>query len=756
MARVKVKLADNILRVVSIDPAATNGATIGTNFHLPDGSTPTLAELQTLFAGTGTGGVVHHRLLQGLTLGDDHPQYTQWIQDETITGQWQWTKSLWGPNGTAALPAFTFTADPDTGIYRVGANNLGISTGGALRWDVSTTAVTSTLPLLGPTGTSAAPAYAFSSNAAVGMYLDTTELGFCPPGAGTWRLKIADQTITSSIVFNGPNGTDATPTFSFYLDPDTGMHRSAADNLAFTTGGGRRATMNSSSITSTVVFLGPNGTAATPAFSFAGDQDTGMHVSAANTLSFDAGGTIRMNVSGVSVTAAVPFYATDGSVTAVAYAFATDPNTGLYRIGADNVGVAAGGVLRWNANTAAITSTLPRLGQDGAVGAPAYSFSGDTNTGLYRIGADNVGIATAGTLAVDIGAATAGWFTTKASDSTIKVVGVQAGGDRIVHAQNTSTTGLSGFVAQDDAGTRFITFGVNNTAMSLGVTYGAVGEAICRASTAAAGWCISAVTGPVRFITGTGGTERARFVGGTSEVFVIGHTAGVADSGGTLRQFQIMRNAATGQALGRFSADTGATVIEFLKSRNATTGSHTVVQVDDDVGAFLYEGSDGTVFRRAAAITVRIDAGTPSSTSMPGRIDFATTADGSVSATTRATIYATGQAGFSDGTAALPGTTFRSDLDTGIYRIGANNLGIAVGGANALDISTVRTLFATPPRVPSYTVAGLPAAATVGAGSLALVTDNTLTPVTGQGVAPVGGGANVTTVFSTGAAWLGL
>lgn len=35
-------------------------------------------------------------------------------------------------NGTAAAPALTFTSDTDTGFYRVGANQLGITTGGAL------------------------------------------------------------------------------------------------------------------------------------------------------------------------------------------------------------------------------------------------------------------------------------------------------------------------------------------------------------------------------------------------------------------------------------------------------------------------------------------------------------------------------------------------------------------------------------------------------------------------------------------------
>ena len=40
-----------------------------------------------------------------------------------------------------------------------------------------------------------------------------------------------------------------------------------------------------------------------------------------------------------------------------------------------------------------------------------------------------------------------------------------------------------------------------------------------------------------------------------------------------------------------------------------------------------------------------------------------------------------------DGTVSLPSFTFASDLDTGIYRIGANNAGFAAAGAKVLDIS---------------------------------------------------------------------
>lgn len=45
-----------------------------------------------------------------------------------------------------------------------------------------------------------------------------------------------------------------------------------------------------------------------------------------------------------------------------------------------------------------------------------------------------------------------------------------------------------------------------------------------------------------------------------------------------------------------------------------------------------------------------------------------------------------------DGTVSEPGYTWAQDPDTGLYRIGANNMGVAVAGANILDISAAGVL----------------------------------------------------------------
>lgn len=71
---------------------------------------------------------------------------------------------------------------------------------------------------------------------------------------------------------------------------------------------------------------------------------------------------------------------------------------------------------------------------------------------------------------------------------------------------------------------------------------------------------------------------------------------------------------------------------------------------------------------------------------------------------------------------------------------GGKNLDIIL---QRLDLNTIQT----------YTVATLPAAATAPLG-FAIVTDATLNMITGLGVAPTGGGANIVPVFNNGTNWL--
>jgi hypothetical protein len=161
-----------------------------------------------------------------------------------------------------------------------------------------------------------------------------------------------------------------------------------------------------------------------------------------------------------TLTGALKGYA--GSVSAPGYSFASDSNCGIYRIGADNIGVACAGakVLDISATGLGVTGTLTSsstitataaaivagttvtagtlvLTGDGAVGAPAHTFTSDADCGMYRIGANNLGIAVNGAKVLDI--ATTGLAVTGALSATTSITAATIAGDVVATQANQET-----------------------------------------------------------------------------------------------------------------------------------------------------------------------------------------------------------------------------------------------------------------------------------------------------------------------------
>ncbi len=147
---------------------------------------------------------------------------------------------------------------------------------------------------------------------------------------------------------------------------------------------------------------GSAGTSVAPTYSFTGDATSGMYFLGVGSFAFTASGSVNLTVAIGSITTAVPLFAPVGSVGAPAYSFATDINTGAYSTSSDGYGISTGGVLRLNIDTANITTTIPFAPVDGTAGAPVYSFINDLDTGIYRAGANTVGIAVAGSAQITV------------------------------------------------------------------------------------------------------------------------------------------------------------------------------------------------------------------------------------------------------------------------------------------------------------------------------------------------------------------
>ena len=86
-----------------------------------------------------------------------------------------------------------------------------------------------------------------------------------------------------------------------------------------------------------------------------------------------------------------------GIAAAPSVAFTGDTNTGIYSPGADQLAISTGGTSRLAVSTTAVSSTLAVDHLLGAAATPSITFTGDLNTGIYSPGADQLAISTNGT-----------------------------------------------------------------------------------------------------------------------------------------------------------------------------------------------------------------------------------------------------------------------------------------------------------------------------------------------------------------------
>lgn len=100
--------------------------------------------------------------------------------------------------------------------------------------------------------------------------------------------------------------------------------------------------------------------------------------------------------------------AADGSAAAAGIGFTGQPDMGLYKVSATEMGLTVGGVKAGAVSTTGITAInflaagTQLFTGNGTVSAPAWTFLSDTNTGVYRIGADNIGVTIGGTKILDV------------------------------------------------------------------------------------------------------------------------------------------------------------------------------------------------------------------------------------------------------------------------------------------------------------------------------------------------------------------
>ena len=147
------------------------------------------------------------------------------------------------------------------------------------------------------------------------------------------------------------------------------------------------------------------------------------------------------------------------------------------------------------------------------------------------------------------------------------------------------------------------------------------------------------------FSVETGGSEAFRV--DSSQRLLLGTTT-ATNNIRLGNKFGVVGTAAyTGMSISQYAGTTAAEkpMIDFNRSRGSSDGTMTSVAADDGLGEIIFRGSDGTDFNDAATIRAFVD-GTPSDgTDMPGRLTFATSADGSATPTERLRIDSAGNMG---------------------------------------------------------------------------------------------------------------
>ena len=185
------------------------------------------------------------------------------------------------------------------------------------------------------------------------------------------------------------------------------------------------------------------------------------------------------------------------------------------------------------------------------------------------------------------------------------------------------------------------------------------------------------------FTVETSGGEALRV--DSSKRLVVGADASVQVAGSHPFVQHHGNKTTTNLAVAGYANNSGGSILALGASRSTTVGTPgTVVSNNDILGDIRFAGDDGTDINSiAAAIRGEVD-GTPGSNDMPGRLIFATTADGAASATERLRIT-------SDGIVDVTGKLRIDISSTGTVGSGAAE-GIFLRNTNETDNNAV-TIF---------------------------------------------------------------
>lgn len=294
-----------------------------------------------------------------------------------------------GADGSASAPSYTFINDADTGLYREGSGQIAFTSNGVKVAELDTN-LTLTNAIKVPSGNASTPSLTFDgesntgffkkANAQIGISVSGTEIGyFSSAGLG--------GSILPASTFGA--GSEASPSIAFTADPNTGFYNSNADEISCSCNGTRQwKTSKFQTIYYNQVLL-PDGNTSIPALAFNSDTLTGLYYLGPSNMGVVVGGSKQIDLSASNATFT-------NKIIAPSYGLTGDNNTYITQDVGDTFAFYCGGTKSSVINTNGI-----QVG-NGTVSQPSMSFQSDSGSGLYRIGASNIGVACNGVKQVDI------------------------------------------------------------------------------------------------------------------------------------------------------------------------------------------------------------------------------------------------------------------------------------------------------------------------------------------------------------------